>query len=221
MQKKILDSFKIENGKISYKLQHCQRTQEALAFLNKNISLDKILEIYEKLERSCASENAKHEKVFRLTIDPDNIETPLLETRNLDPLPEVVRLHTKKITENLSKERQFKWSDRSYWDELLKNLPSGCQDVLLYDSEDQAIETARCNLYLYDSGLDMVLTPKLDVGCLNGVLRRALLAEGAVDLPQLGYKKIVEQNIVLSDLKHAPNLYIGNAVRGLLKASLT
>jgi branched-subunit amino acid aminotransferase/4-amino-4-deoxychorismate lyase len=129
-------------------------------------------------------------------------------------------LHKKKITESLSKDRQFKWSDRSYWDDLLKNLPAGFQDVVLYDQDDNAIETARCNLYLYDSNRDVVLTPKLEVGCLNGVLRRALLAEGAVDLPQLGYKKIIEENIKMSSLKQAPHLYIGNAVRGLLKAQV-
>jgi hypothetical protein len=105
-------------------------------------------------------------------------------------------------------------------DDLLKNLPAGFQDVVLYDQNENAIETARCNLYLYDAIRDLVVTPKLEVGCLNGVLRRALLAEGAVDLPKLGYKNIIEENIKLSELKKASNLYIGNAVSGLLKAQV-
>ena len=218
MQQKILDTFRIENGEISYKTQHCERTHEALLYLNFSTSLEKIFEIYKKIEKQYSASDDK--KVFRLTIDPQNLENPLIETRSLDPLPEVVKLHPQKITEALSKERRFKWSDRNYWDALLKNLPAGFQDVLLYDANDNVIETARCNLYLYDPTRDVVVTPKLEVGCLNGVLRRALLAEGAVDLPQLGYKKIIEENIKIPCLQKAPNLYIGNAVRGLLKAQV-
>ena len=37
---------------------------------------------------------------------------------------------------------------------------------------------------------------------------------------KLGYKKIIEENIKLTTLKQASNLYIGNAVRGLLKAQV-
>lgn len=218
MQQKILDTFRIENGEISYKTQHCERTYEALLYLNFSLSIEKIFELYEKIEKQYSA--VDNQKVFRLTIDPNNLENPAVEMRNLDLLPEVVKLHTKKITESLNKDRQFKWSDRSYWDELLKNLPAGFQDVVLYDQNENAIETARCNLYLYDPVRDLVVTPKLEVGCLNGVLRRTLLAEGAVDLPQLGYKKIIEENIKMSSLKQASNLYIGNAVRGLLKAQV-
>lgn len=218
MQQKILDTFRIENGEISYKAQHCERTFEALLFLKKSTTVDKIFELYEKIEKQYSS--VDNQKVFRLTLDPTDLENPVIEMRNLEPLPEVVSLHTKKITESLNKNRQFKWSDRSYWDDLLKNLPAGFQDVVLYDQNENAIETARCNLYLYDNNRDLVITPKLEVGCLNGVLRRALLAEGAVDLPQLGYKKIIEENIKMSVLKQASNLYIGNAVRGLLKAQI-
>lgn len=218
MQQKILDTFRIENGEISYKTQHCERTHEALLYLNHSSKIEKIFEIYANIEKQYSAVDDK--KVFRLTIDPLNLENPLVEIRNIDLLPEIVNLHTKKITETLNRDRQFKWSDRSYWDDLLKNLPEGFQDVVLYDSTENAIETARCNLYLYDPSRDIVMTPKLEVGCLNGVLRRAFLVEGAVDLPQLGYKKIVEENIKVSTLKQASHLYIGNAVRGLLKAQV-
>jgi branched-subunit amino acid aminotransferase/4-amino-4-deoxychorismate lyase len=218
MQQKILDTFKIENGEISYKTQHCERTFDALLFLNFSFTIEKIFEIYEKIENQYSK--LDENKVFRLTLDPQDLENPSVEIRNLDLLPEVVSLHTQKITESLKKDRQFKWADRSYWDDLLKNLPAGFQDVVLYDQNENAIETARCNLYLYDAIRDLVVTPKLEVGCLNGVLRRALLAEGAVDLPKLGYKNIIEENIKLSELKKASNLYIGNAVRGLLKAQV-
>ena len=218
MHQKILDTFRLENGEITFKAQHCQRTHEALLYLNFQYNLENIFEIYEKIEKQYSK--VGEEKVFRLTIDPADLTNPVLETRNLDPLPEIVNLYPVKITETLSQERQFKWSDRSYWDGLLKNLPTGYHDVLLYDQHDTAIETARCNLYLYDSAEDLVLTPQLSAGCLNGVLRRALLAEGAVDLPQLGYKKIVERNFSVATLKKAPHLYIGNAVRGLLKSKI-
>lgn len=218
MQKKILDTFKIENGEITFKTQHCKRTHEALAYLNFLVPIENIFEIYNKIETE--NSNVDEHQVIRLTLNPDDLNNPLVEFRNLDPLPEVVNLYLTKVSENIGKERQYKWSDRHYWDDLLKNLPSGFQDVLLFDQNNNAIETARCNLYLYDPVRDLVLTPKLSVGCLNGVLRRALLAEGAVDLPQLGYKKIIEENIKVSDLQKNSNLYIGNAVRGLIKASV-
>ena len=216
MQNKILDTFKTINGKINFKIHHCQRTYEALRYLNIQIDLESVIKIYTKIETQLSDNYS--DKVFKLTLDPENLENSLLEARKLESLPNIVNLYLQNTTEPPALARQFKWAERSYWNQLLANLPANYQDVLLCNQDNQAIETARCNLYLYEPARDVMITPPLKSGCLNGVLRRAVLAEGAVDVPQLGYKKVIEENITLTTLDNSPYLYIGNAVRGLMKA---
>jgi hypothetical protein len=59
MQQKILDTFRIENGEIGYKTQHCQRTFDALLFLNHSTTIDKIFALYEKIEKQYSTVDEK------------------------------------------------------------------------------------------------------------------------------------------------------------------
>ncbi len=92
-----------------------------------------------------------------------------------------------------------------YRNEALKlNL----EEIVFYDEEGFLLEGTISNLFL-DLGEDVLYTPPIELGLLNGVLRSYLIAQ----------KKAKERKLKLEDLKKIKAIYIGNAVRGLGKVS--
>ncbi|KAF9650549.1 hypothetical protein BDM02DRAFT_1393453 [Thelephora ganbajun] len=80
--------------------------------------------------------------------------------------------------------------------------PGTPNDVLLYRSDGRAMETSIRNIAFLREG--RWVTPFLQVGCLPGVTRRLLVEEG----------KIVESEILITDLKVGETLLLFNAVEG-------
>ncbi|MFV0642969.1 MAG: aminotransferase class IV, partial [Sphingomonadaceae bacterium] len=103
---------------------------------------------------------------------------------------------------------RHKTSDRGFYDQA--------QEVAQHDGADEA-------LFLRDDGLltegsltnifvarnDMLLTPPASLGLLPGVLRQSLIDEGRAQ----------EAELSLDDL--AGGFFLGNALRGLVKAELS
>jgi para-aminobenzoate synthetase/4-amino-4-deoxychorismate lyase len=69
-------------------------------------------------------------------------------------------------------------------------------------------EGSRTNIFI-DRGDGVLVTPPLPAGLLPGVLRAELLAGG----------RAIESVLTLHDLEGAHVVYLGNSVRGLLKAA--
>jgi 4-amino-4-deoxychorismate lyase len=82
----------------------------------------------------------------------------------------------------------------------------GADEVLFLNERDELCESARCNLFVPADGV--LLTPPLFCGLLAGTLRAALLAQG----------RAAERILHLDDLPGA--FYLGNSVRGLVRATL-
>jgi para-aminobenzoate synthetase / 4-amino-4-deoxychorismate lyase len=99
---------------------------------------------------------------------------------------------------------RHKTSNRAFYDEA--RARSGAFEVLFEDAQGFLTEGSFTTLFVEREGL--LLTPPLSRGLLPGVLRRRLIEEG----------RAVEADLVPSDL--AGGFYIGNAVRGLIKATL-
>lgn len=82
--------------------------------------------------------------------------------------------------------------------------PPGVDELVFLNERGELVEGARTNIFLPRDGC--LLTPPLSAGCLDGVLRRALLAEG----------RAVEAVLMPEDLGE---FYLGNSLRGLIAAS--
>ena len=81
--------------------------------------------------------------------------------------------------------------------------------MLFLNERDEVCEGARCNVFLErDGGL---LTPPLSSGLLPGTLRAHLLASG----------RAKESVLRLTDFAEGAKFYMGNSVRGLVRAKLT
>ncbi len=85
---------------------------------------------------------------------------------------------------------------------------TGADEVIFLNERDEVVEASRTNVFARIGG--RLVTPPLSAGALGGCLRRALL-----DDPQSG---CVEGGLTLDDLKEADAVYLGNSLRGLMRA---
>ncbi|MGY5778947.1 aminotransferase class IV family protein [Rhizobium sp. LEGMi135b] len=86
--------------------------------------------------------------------------------------------------------------------------PDEAEEVLLLNERDEVCEGTITSVFL-DDGHDILRTPPISSGLLAGVLRTELIC----------LRKARVGRIRLDDLKDRP-LYIGNSLRGLIRAQL-
>lgn len=82
----------------------------------------------------------------------------------------------------------------------------GSDEVLYLNERGEVAEGSRTNIFVERDGA--LLTPALSGGLLPGVLRAELLASG----------RVREAVLVLEDLNTSDAVYLGNSVRGLVRA---
>ena len=87
---------------------------------------------------------------------------------------------------------------------------TGCDEVIFLNKKGELTEGTRTNLFLELDG--RLFTPALASGLLPGTLREELL-----DLPRAAASEAV---LTPADLLHADRIYLGNSVRGLVRAEL-
>lgn len=84
---------------------------------------------------------------------------------------------------------------------------AGADEVLYLNERGELAEGSRTSIFIERDG--KLLTPALASGLLPGVLRRDLIASG----------KAEEAVLTLEDLSSAEAVYVGNSVRGLVRAA--
>jgi para-aminobenzoate synthetase/4-amino-4-deoxychorismate lyase len=87
---------------------------------------------------------------------------------------------------------------------------TGCDEVVFLNSKGELTEGTRTNLFIELGG--RLFTPALACGLLPGTLREELL-----DLPRAAASEAV---LTPQDLLAADRIYLGNSVRGLIRAEL-
>ncbi|MFQ5775381.1 MAG: aminodeoxychorismate synthase component I [Kiloniellaceae bacterium] len=103
-----------------------------------------------------------------------------------------------------------KTTRREFHDGELARLQAatGCDEVLLVNDRGELTEGSRTNLFVERDG--RLLTPPVACGLLDGTLRRTLLDDPAVE--------IEERVLTPADLAAADRVFLGNSVRGLVRA---
>ena len=102
---------------------------------------------------------------------------------------------------------RHKTSIRDAYDNARKNI-NDCDDVLLWNENDEVTEGTIYNIAIFKN--NKWLTPSLDSGLLNGVMRQSMIESG----------KLEECKITISDLKKANKIKLFNSVQGSKKAIL-
>lgn len=85
---------------------------------------------------------------------------------------------------------------------------TGCKEVVFFNEKGELCEGSYTNVFVEIDG--HLYTPPVSAGLLPGVLRRVLLAIDEVEA----------RSLTLQDMLDADALFIGNSVRGLLRAHL-
>ncbi len=93
--------------------------------------------------------------------------------------------------------------------EFKRAVSQALYDTIFVNKKGEITEGAISNIFM-DMGDGVLLTPVLDSGLLPGTLRAELLSQGLA----------TEGRITVETLRQAPAIYLGNSVRGLLKARL-
>ena len=102
-----------------------------------------------------------------------------------------------------------KSTQREFYDRMRTNLPEDVDEWLFLNERDELAEGTITNLFLVMPD-GRKLTPAQECGVLPGVLRAALLADGWS-----------EARLSLDDLHCATQVFMGNALRGLIPAEVT
>jgi para-aminobenzoate synthetase/4-amino-4-deoxychorismate lyase len=122
-----------------------------------------------------------------------------------DPVPEPVEVAVVPLPVDSDDFRlRHKTSDRTFYDEAREK--SGRAEVLFHDKEGFLTEGSFTHIFVERGG--RLLTPPLSRGLLPGILRARLIEEGAAE----------EKDLTPTDL--ASGFYIGNVLRGLIRAAL-
>ena len=101
-----------------------------------------------------------------------------------------------------------KTTNRAFYDEPRQRAHAdlGVDEVVFLNENNELTEGSITNLFIERDG--RLLTPPLAAGLLPGTLRAELIDTG----------KAVEQRLTLADLQTAGAIWLGNSVRGLMRA---
>jgi para-aminobenzoate synthetase/4-amino-4-deoxychorismate lyase len=94
---------------------------------------------------------------------------------------------------------------REAYEEELSRLPN-CDEVLFVNEHGHVTEGSKTNVFVRRAG--RLVTPPLEDGLLDGCLRRTLIEDGAC----------VEGVLFPRDLETGDDVFLGNSLRGLIKA---
>ena len=86
---------------------------------------------------------------------------------------------------------------------------NGWDEAVVLNTERGPADTSFANIFIVKG--EQILTPSLDQGCVAGVLRRRIL-ENCGEL-----FNITEQAIEIADLEQADEIFLTNAVRGIIR----
>lgn len=219
MDSNILDTFKLEASGILHKQLHALRTYEAYQLLNKLIGLDDILLKYDEIEKQLVAEGVT-DKIVRVVFSArDYAHTfTVSDFFAIESPVQLELIHNPKQLSGLGAQN-YKWEQRLFWDMLTQKKMEGAFDVISVNEKNELVETSRFNIFLYDKTSDLVLTPALSSGCINGVLRRLIVHQNFIQLPVLGKKQLKEINLAAEKI-YDYQLFVANSVRGVLPAEL-
>ncbi len=96
---------------------------------------------------------------------------------------------------------------REIYDGEFKRLAAECDEVIFLNEKDEMVEGSRTNIFARIGG--KLVTPPLSCGALDGCLRRELIESG----------KCTERTLALSNIFNAEEIYLGNSLRGLIRAT--
>ena len=209
----LFETILIRAGQPQHIQLHLNRlTQSALALGIPHSMPD----IIKSIEDTCI--NCSGDTEYRLRLDLDPSGKPSCQITAINPAPESVKIFwAKDILPDPSKATLYsgnlllrhKVSSRHLYDQAWKLAEHhGGFDALFINEQGFVTEGGRSSIFI-KSG-DRWLTPPVSAGLLAGVMRSIILND-----PQFNAH---EANLTIDDVRHAKEIMLSNALRGLIPA---
>lgn len=201
----LIETFKLSKNGYTRLHLHLSRLTNSANKLGFNLD---IADITSKLHRVPI---AQADQRIRIELHPSgkfDLQTVLFQ--NKDKVFNIAIANTTLLSGNFV--LQHKTTKREVYEAARSEFPTDeIDEVLLLNQRGELCEGTFTNLFIRQNKDDVLLTPHLNCGLLAGVLRQELLNSG----------KAVEAIITKQDLLDSEEIYIGNSLRGLIKAKLT
>ncbi|MCS7279139.1 MAG: aminodeoxychorismate synthase component I [Thermodesulfobacteriaceae bacterium] len=159
--------------------------------------------------KSFIENKVKVEKPSRIRILLSPSGDLKFEIYNFEPWKNSLKIGLKKRDFPQTPFLYHKTTHRQEYDFYRKEaLKLNLEEIVFYDEEGFLLEGTISNIFI-DLGDEVLYTPPIELGLLNGVLRSYLISQ----------KRVKKRKLKIEDLKKAKGIYLGNAVRGLGKVS--
>ncbi|MCP5247517.1 MAG: aminodeoxychorismate synthase component I [Candidatus Accumulibacter sp.] len=202
----LLETLRLEDGEYPLLSLHLERLQDSARHLGFRCSLAAVSSV---LAEEAAARQAGLHRV-RLTLAHDGrCAAQVSPLANHPASTGCVVLAAERLPAD-DYLRAYKTTARARYDRALAAVAARPEvfDVIFLNSRGEVCEGARSNVFVERDGV--LLTPPAACGLLPGVMRRRLLESG----------RAVEKILCREDLRQAPALYVGNALRGLMPVRL-
>lgn len=188
---------------------HFQRISELADHLKLTLDFDIEL-LKSRLEASLLTR--EHEQKLRLQfkIDGHNLVIDLIQTAATRPFyfqnyPAIALVIYPDYTKPINKLGQWKQYNKSlYEDSINFALQSSASQSIILNKHGEVVETSFSNFFYIING--KVYTPPLSSGAVNGVFRRFLTQNMAIE----------EKSLYLNELNQIESCFISSAIRGIV-----
>ncbi|PKP14575.1 MAG: aminotransferase class IV [Bacteroidetes bacterium HGW-Bacteroidetes-23] len=222
----VFETLKVVNGKVLFMEDHYFRLMASMRIIRMQIPMNFTLENIEQLILELASKNSCSDSCrVRFTVFRNNGGFYLPTDRNVSFLITSSRLDNKAYT---LKEESYEvelYKDFYITKQLLSTIKStnrlintvgsifadenGYQNCLLLNEEKNVVEALNGNLFMIAG--NRLITPPLSEGCLNGIMRKQVLALAK----KVEGLEVSEEQISPFDLQKADELFITNMIQGI------
>lgn len=200
----LIETLKWEKGYYLLDL-HLQRLRESCDYFQISLDLHLLKERLALLETKFSKDT-----VYKIRVLVNIWGGISVDVELLDNIIEPVRITISDVITNPKDQFLYhKTTNRYVYDnELKKARAKGFFDIIFTNNRGEITEGAISNIFMKKG--EKMYTPPVESGLLNGVLRRSMVET----------KKVKERTMCLNDLLEADEIFIGNSVRGLLRANL-
>ncbi len=182
---------------------HLQRLMNSAEYFGFQIDLNEIQNALSALEKDLLFEDSK----VRLIVDKFG-EAKVEAGSLLGPKTSGLKVGLAKDPINSRDPFLYhKTTNRDLYENTLKENPK-CDDVILWNEKGEITESCRSNVVIVRN--DKMITPEIKCGLLGGTYRKHLLEAG----------KIVEEIVLIEDLKKTDKIFLINSVRKWMDAEL-
>ena len=222
----VFETLKVVNGKVLFMEDHYFRLMASMRIIRMQIPMNFTLENLEQYILELADMNSCSDSCrVRFTVYRNDGGFYLPTDRNVSFLISTTTLESKSY---ILKEEPYEvelFKDFYITKQLLSTIKStnklintvgsifadenGYQNCLLLNEEKNVVEALNGNLFMISG--NRLVTPPLSEGCLNGIMRKQVLAlakktEGL---------EVIEEPISPFDLQKADELFITNVIQGI------